>query len=57
MIRTMDDTTSGTGTVTGGPGAGRCLWDESVCVDNPLTLLPSCRQKAPKLRFSASGIT
>lgn len=35
MIRTKDDTTSGIGTITGGPGAGRCLWDESVCVDTP----------------------
>lgn len=34
MIRTMDDTTTGTGTGAGF-SAGRCLWDDSVCVDPP----------------------
>lgn len=34
MIDTRDDTTSGT--VTGaGFSAGRCLWDDTVCVDPP----------------------
>lgn len=34
MTRTMDDTTAGTGTAAGF-GAGRCLWDDSVCTDPP----------------------
>jgi uncharacterized protein YPO0396 len=34
MNRTMNDTTDGI-LVAGGPGAGRCLWDESVCTDTP----------------------
>lgn len=34
MIRTQDDTTVGTGT-DADFGAGRCLWDDSVCVDKP----------------------
>ena len=34
MIRTKDDTTAGADTAAGF-GDGRCLWDESVCVDAP----------------------
>lgn len=34
MTRAMNDTSDGV-LVGGGFDAGRCLWDESVCIDTP----------------------
>ncbi|CEA09685.1 hypothetical protein BN1051_03057 [Arthrobacter saudimassiliensis] len=40
MILTRDDTISDTG-LDAGFGAGRCVWDESVCVDKPTHFVTS----------------